>query len=114
MKNLLIIIVAFLAININAQIYRISGGSAEDFFMWVEGDSGSGFSALPNSARHSSTLNSNKTFVVPMEITQTFNAGDILKFMFEVSNTNVYLNYEPVSGSRPEVNSFNAIVRRVL
>jgi len=102
------------SITMNAQIYRTSGGSKQDFYMWVEGDTGSGFSALPNSARHSSTLNSNETFIVPMEMNQSFNSGDIIKFMFEVSSTNVYLNYEPVSGSRPEVNSFNAIVRRVL
>lgn len=102
------------SITMNAQIYRTSGGSKQDFYMWVEGDTGSGFSALPNSARHSSTLNSGETFIVPMEMNQSFNAGDILKFMFEVSSTNIYLNYEPASGSRPEVNSFNAIVRRVL
>lgn len=102
------------SITMNAQIYRTSGGSKQDFYMWVEGDTGSGFSALPNSARHSSTLNSGETFIVPMEMNQSFNAGDIIKFIFQVSSTNIYLNYEPISGSRPEVNSFNAIVRRVL
>lgn len=83
------------------QLNRSSGSSAEEIITWAEINTGAGFVAVLNSAVRKSAGGSGVTGVSPLTALPDLMAGDKIRFMAQVTNTALFLDFTVAAGSVP-------------
>lgn len=74
-----------------------SPGASGNFHMWIRRDTGGGFADVPNS-NVELTLNTNDEDVIPLIVTISLNAGDVIRVNVSVSHTGIELDAQTPAG----------------
>lgn len=87
--------------SVEPQLTRVSGGGLDTLNMFMEIDTGIGFSMIPNSNIKMETSSTGATRVASLTSAITIGAGDKIRYRCQVTDADFILESFPVSGTSP-------------